>query len=72
VTSPLSTPPAEQCWTWWGRVIFHVDDVDALYQRALDNGFAPASAPENAPWGERYFHISDPDRHELSFAKPIV
>jgi uncharacterized glyoxalase superfamily protein PhnB len=46
--------------------------VDALYQRALDNGFAPASAPENAPWGERYFHISDPDRHELSFAKPIV
>ena len=23
-------------------------------------------------WGERYFHIADPDGHELSFAKPLV
>ncbi|HIM82059.1 MAG TPA: VOC family protein, partial [Dehalococcoidia bacterium] len=22
-------------------------------------------------WGERYFHINDPDSHELSFAKPL-
>ncbi|MQG14065.1 MAG: VOC family protein, partial [SAR202 cluster bacterium] len=22
-------------------------------------------------WGERYFHINDPDAHELSFAKPL-
>jgi catechol 2,3-dioxygenase-like lactoylglutathione lyase family enzyme len=64
--------PAERRWTWWGRVIFHVDDVDALYKRAFDHGFIAASAPEDAPWGERYFHITDPDGHELSFAKPIV
>lgn len=53
----------------WGRVIFYVDDVDALYQRALDLGLTPSTVPRDAPWGERYFHISDPDNHELSFAR---
>ena len=28
-------------------------------------------APRDATWGERYFHIVDPDGHELSFAQPI-
>ena len=26
---------AERRWSWWGRVIFYVADVDALYDRAL-------------------------------------
>jgi catechol 2,3-dioxygenase-like lactoylglutathione lyase family enzyme len=55
---------------WWGRVIFYVSDVDALYARALHAGLAPATVPRDAEWGERYFHIADPDGHELSFAKP--
>jgi catechol 2,3-dioxygenase-like lactoylglutathione lyase family enzyme len=55
----------------WGRVIFYVPDVDALYDRALDAGLIPATAPRDAEWGERYFHIADPDGHELSFAKPL-
>ena len=58
-------------WSWWGRIIFHVDDVDALYQKLLDAGLTPSTAPEDAPWRERYFHITDPDGHELSFAKPL-
>ena len=57
--------------TWWGRLIFHVDDVDALYQRLVQAGLTPATEPADASWGERYFHIEDPDSHELSFAKPI-
>jgi uncharacterized glyoxalase superfamily protein PhnB len=28
-------------------------------------------APSDAPWGERYFHVTDPDGHELSFARPL-
>ena len=28
--------------------------------------------PRDAEWGERYFHIADPDGHELSFAKPLA
>src|SRR5258708_7386511 len=28
----------DRAWSWWGRVIFHVSDVDALYARAERNG----------------------------------
>jgi len=61
----------EQVWTWWGRVIFHVSNVDATYQRAVQLGLEPDFPPQDAPWGERYFHLTDPDGHELSFARPL-
>ena len=67
----LIAQPAERSWSWWGRVIFHVDDVDAVYRTALAAGFTPSTAPADAPWGERYFHLTDPDGHELSFARPL-
>ncbi len=56
---------------WWGRVIFHVADVDGMYSKAVDAGLAPMFSPRDARWGERYFHMKDPDGHELSFAKPL-
>ena len=56
----------------WGRVVFWVDDVDAMYRRALAAGFDPETSPADAPWGERYFHIHDRDGHELSFARPLA
>jgi hypothetical protein len=31
----------------------------------------PSTQPRDAEWHERYFHISDPDGHEISFAKPV-
>ncbi|RTZ40012.1 VOC family protein [Candidimonas sp. SYP-B2681] len=55
----------------WGRVIIYVSDVDALYRKVLALGLKPAFAPSDAPWGERYFHVNDPDGHELSFARPL-
>ncbi|WP_233867717.1 VOC family protein [Paraburkholderia adhaesiva] len=55
----------------WGRVIVYVSDVDAFYRQALGVGVVPEFAPRDAPWGERYFHLRDPDGHELSFAKPL-
>ena len=58
-------------WSWWGRIILHVDDVDALYHRLVEGGLVPSTAPADAPWGERYFHINDPDSHEVSFAKRL-
>jgi catechol 2,3-dioxygenase-like lactoylglutathione lyase family enzyme len=58
-------------WSGWGRAIFYVDDVDALHARIVAAGLSPAFAPRDAAWGERYFHITDPDGHELSFAKPL-
>ena len=64
--------PEDRQWSWWGRVIFYVSDVDALYVRALAENLGPDSAPRDAEWGERYFHLTDPDGHELSFAKPLA
>lgn len=55
----------------WGRIVLWVDDVDRLYQRALDARLDPLMPPSDAAWGERYFHIRDPDGHELSFARPL-
>lgn len=56
----------------WGRVIFWVADVDAVYERARVAGFEPSTEPADATWGERYFHIKDRDGHELSFARPLA
>jgi uncharacterized glyoxalase superfamily protein PhnB len=42
-----------------------------VHARALAAGLSPETDPADAPWGERYFHLSDPDGHELSFARPL-
>jgi catechol 2,3-dioxygenase-like lactoylglutathione lyase family enzyme len=55
----------------WGRVIFWVDDVDAMHARLRAAGYEPSMDPSDAPWGERYFHVLDPDGHELSFARRL-
>src|SRR6476619_5318753 len=43
----------------------------AHYERALAAGCQPTTAPHDAEWGERFFHLIDPDGHELSFARPL-
>jgi catechol 2,3-dioxygenase-like lactoylglutathione lyase family enzyme len=67
----LMTAPPEMTWSWWGRIIFYVDDVDTQYARANSAGLIAAFAPRDGSWGERYFHILDPDGHEVSFAQPL-
>ena len=61
----------ERNWSWWGRVIFYHADVDGLHARVIAAGYCPETAPRNAEWGERFFHLTDPDGHELSFAWPL-
>ena len=56
--------------TGWGRMIFYVADVDAFWEYLRGKGLQPES-PRDASWGERYFHMPDPDGYELSFARPI-
>jgi catechol 2,3-dioxygenase-like lactoylglutathione lyase family enzyme/DNA-directed RNA polymerase subunit RPC12/RpoP len=53
---------------WWGRAIFRVDDADAQFQTVVAAGLK-ADPPSDAAWGERFFHVIDPDGHELSFAQ---
>jgi catechol 2,3-dioxygenase-like lactoylglutathione lyase family enzyme len=67
----LIAAPPDRTWSWWGRVIFYVTDVDAMYERTVALGLHPQAPPQDAPWGERYFHLAAPDGHELSFARPL-
>jgi catechol 2,3-dioxygenase-like lactoylglutathione lyase family enzyme len=63
-------PPGRR-WSWWGRLIFYHADVDGLHARLVAAGFRPDGPPRDAEWGERFFHITDPDGHELSLAWPL-
>ena len=56
--------------TGWGRMIFHVTNVDVFWAHLKESGFDPET-PRDASWGERFFHMRDPDGHELSFARPL-
>lgn len=67
----LTTQPDSRQWVWWGRAIFYVADVDAMYARVIAIGHRADTTPRDAAWGERYFHLTDPDGHELSFARPL-
>jgi catechol 2,3-dioxygenase-like lactoylglutathione lyase family enzyme len=62
--------------TDFGRIIFHTNNVDRLYQHLRDNAALSKlvfyeNDPVDAPWGERFFHLRDPDDYQLSFAQPI-
>jgi catechol 2,3-dioxygenase-like lactoylglutathione lyase family enzyme len=61
---------------YFGRIIFHTEDVDRLYSYFRSNEYISnlisfENEPTNASWGERYFHIREPDGYHLSFARPI-
>ena len=61
----------DRAWSWWGRVIFYHSDVNGLYARVVAAGYRIEMPPRDAEWGERFFHITDPEGHELSFAWPL-
>jgi len=67
----LATWDPAVTWGVWGRIVFYVGDVDGQFRRVVEAGFTPLFEPRDAPWGERYFHLRDPDGHELSFAKRL-
>jgi catechol 2,3-dioxygenase-like lactoylglutathione lyase family enzyme len=56
--------------TRWGRIILYCDDVDSMHSHLSSNGYEGTS-PRDAQWGERFFHLNDPDGHEISFAKSL-
>jgi len=59
-----------------GRIIFYVDDVDELFaymenDETISGLGKLESKPQDATWGERFFHALDPDGYKISFATPI-
>ena len=62
--------------TGYGRIIFYVDDVDELFaymenDETISGLGKLESKPQDATWGERFFHALDPDGYKMSFATPI-
>jgi catechol 2,3-dioxygenase-like lactoylglutathione lyase family enzyme len=60
----------------FGRIIFHTENVDTLYSYMKQDEYISKSIvfenePTNAPWGERFFHIREPNGYQLSFAQPL-
>jgi hypothetical protein len=60
----------------FGRIIIYSDNVDELYNFfKKDHNIASLITIKNEPidgiWGERYFHILDPEEYEISFAQSI-
>ncbi len=60
----------------FGRIIFHTEDVNELYlhlksDASISELVSFENEPTDALWGERFFHIRDPDGYQLSFAMPI-
>ena len=62
--------------TDFGRIVFYVDNVDELFAYMQDDKTVSElgkfeSKPQDATWGERFFHMLDPDGYKMSFATPL-
>jgi hypothetical protein len=62
--------------TNFGRIIIYSRNVDTLYDyfkhdQDIRRLITIKNKPVNGIWGERYFHILDPEEYELSFAQLI-
>ena len=60
----------------FGRIIFYSDNVDVLFaymenDETISGLGKLESKPQDATWGERFFHMLVPDGYKLSFATPI-
>jgi len=60
----------------FGRIIFYTDNVDELFtymqnDETISKLGKLESEPQDATWGERFFHMLDPDGYKMSFATPI-
>jgi PhnB protein len=49
----------------------HVDDVDAVYRQAVDAGADVDGPPQDQPYGERIFGVTDPEGQQWWVAKTI-
>ena len=58
-------------WTWWGRLIFYVDDVDALYRKLVAAGLTPDTTPRDAPWRGALLPRHRPGRARVEFCAAV-
>ena len=76
IKSYLNLKLSKTCSIDFGRIIFYTDDVDEFFAYMQDDKTVSElgkfeSKPQDAAWGERFFHMLDPDGYKMSFATPI-
>jgi uncharacterized glyoxalase superfamily protein PhnB len=54
-----------------GLVHLYVADVDAWYADMVDKG-ASVPSPEDQPWGNRDFRVTDPDGNQLAICTRLI
>lgn len=59
--------PVNQHWAAY----IYVENVDELYELALNNDVQVVRGPEDTPYGSRDFDIRDPDGHILAFGHDL-
>jgi uncharacterized glyoxalase superfamily protein PhnB len=52
--------------------IWTTEDIDAIAKRIKSNGGILASEPVDAPWGARFFRLTDPDGFKLAVLKSLA
>jgi uncharacterized glyoxalase superfamily protein PhnB len=52
--------------------IWTTEDIDAIANRIKSNGGILASEPVDAPWGARFFRLTDPDGFKLAVLKSLA
>lgn len=57
----------------YGQVYIRTADIDSLYQEMLDRNVPihPNGQLQTRPWGQREFHLLDPDNNLLTFGQSI-
>jgi uncharacterized glyoxalase superfamily protein PhnB len=72
----MGTPPNQRSPKDLGQVTVgvyvHVDDVDALYERAKAAGADLEGPPADQPYGVRSFGVRDAEGHQWWFAQPLA
>lgn len=52
--------------------VWTTEDIDAIANRIKLNGGILASEPIDAPWGARFFRLTDPDGFKLAVLKSLA
>lgn len=52
--------------------IWTTEDIDAIANRIKSNGGILTSEPVDAPWGARFFRLTDPDGFKLAVLKSLA
>lgn len=65
----LASPRSQAVAT--GGLAVHIDDVDAHYAHARERGVRMETEPQDQPYGQREYGVSDTEGHRWWFASPL-